>query len=549
MMPSTMRSHIAVAGLDAASAGPASDGRDDRFDEILTPDALAFITRLDAAFAGRRADLLAARARRRDRLARGEESLGWLTETMTIRADGGWRVAGAAPGLYDRRVEITGPPDRRMTVNALNSGAQVWLADFEDALSPTWTNVIGGQLNLRDAIEGRLAFTAETGKRYQVGPDPATIVVRPRGWHLVEKHIVVDGRPVSASLVDFGLYLFHCGQRQLDRGSGPYFYLPKLESHLEARLWNDVFVLAQELLGMPHGTIRATVLIETITAAFEMEEILYELRDHCAGLNAGRWDYIFSVIKTFGDRPEFVLPDRARVSMTVPFMRAYTELLVRTCHRRGAYAIGGMAASIPSRDADANARAMAKVRQDKEREAADGFDGSWVAHPGLVPICREVFDQVLGDRYNQLDRLRDDVRVTAGELLDVASAGGTVTESGLRSNIAVALRYLDAWLRGNGAVAIFGLMEDAATAEIARCQVWQWLRTETRLADGGTVSEELVRRLLTEEITALRAEPDAAAHRWDDAEDIFVRTALGTTLPTFFTVGAYATYLAGPRTR
>ncbi|WP_329109551.1 malate synthase A [Micromonospora sp. NBC_01699] len=519
----------------------------DRFEEILTPEALAFVARLDAEFAGRRAELLVARAQRRDRLARGEESLGWLAATAPIRADGSWRVAGAGPGLTDRRVEITGPPDRRMTVNALNSGARVWLADFEDALSPTWSNLVGGQLNLRDAIDGRLDFTAETGKRYRVGPDPATIVVRPRGWHLVDKHVLVDGRPVAASLVDFGLYLFHCGRRQLDRGHGPYFYLPKLESHLEARLWNDVFVLAQRLLGMPHGTIRATVLIETITAAFEMEEILYELRDHCAGLNAGRWDYIFSLIKTFGARPEFVLPDRAQVSMTVPFMRAYTELLVSTCHRRGAYAIGGMAAAIPSRDPDANAQALAKVRQDKEREAADGFDGSWVAHPGLVPICREVFDGVLGDREHQLDRLRDDVRVTEAELLDVAATGGTVTESGLRNNIAVALRYLDAWLGGSGAVAIFDLMEDAATAEIARCQVWQWIHTGTRLTDGRVVDEDLVRKLLTEESAMVREATDAAGHRWAEAEEIFVRTALGETLPTFFTPNAYATYLVGRR--
>lgn len=536
-MPTTMRSQIAVVGPDG-----------DRYDEILTPEALDFVARLDAEFAGRRAELLVARAQRRERLARGEESLGWLAQTASIRADGSWRVAGAAPGLVDRRVEITGPPDRRMTVNALNSGARVWLADFEDALSPTWSNLIDGQLNLRDAIDGRLDFTAETGKRYRVGPDPATIVVRPRGWHLVDKHVIVDGRPVSASLVDFGLYLFHCGQRQVDRGSGPYFYLPKLESHLEARLWNDVFVLAQGLLGMPHGTIRATVLIETITAAFEMDEILYELRDHCAGLNAGRWDYIFSLIKTFGTRSEFVLPDRAQVSMTVPFMRAYTELLVSTCHRRGAYAIGGMAASIPSRDAETNSRAMAKVRQDKEREAADGFDGSWVAHPGLVPICRDVFDRTLGDRQHQLDRLRDEVRVGPADLLDIAATGGTVTESGVRNNIAIALRYLDAWLGGNGAVAIFDLMEDAATAEIARCQVWQWIHTGTRLTDGRTVDEELVRKLLAEEVAAVRDATDAAGHRWAEAEEIFVRTALGETLPTFFTTGAYATHLVGRRT-
>jgi malate synthase len=523
-----MRSHIWAAKGDPT---------------ILTSEALEFIGALDAAFAARRVDLLTARNRRRLRLAGGLETLDFLPYTESVRSDDSWRVAGAAPGLVDRRVEITGPPERRMTVNALNSGALVWLADFEDATSPTWDNVVSGQRNLRDAIDGVLDFSVG-GKRYAVGPDPATIVVRPRGWHLVEKHLLIDGRPVAAAVVDAGLYLFHCARRQLDRGSGPYFYLPKLESHREARLWNDVFVLAQELLGIPRGTIRATVLIETITAAVEMEEILYELREHCAGLNAGRWDYLFSMIKTFGSRPWFALPDRSAVSMTVPFMRAYTELLVSTCHRRGAYAIGGMAAFIPSKDATVNAVAMARVAEDKRREAADGFDGSWVAHPGLVDACRAAFDARLGTHPNQLHRHRSDVTVSVADLLDVASADGSVTESGVRANVAVALRYFDAWLRGTGAAAIFGLMEDAATAEISRCQLWQWIRSDAVLADGRTVDRELVEKLLAEELSALRAEPDAADHRWSDAEQILRNTALADPLPDFFTTSAYANYLA-----
>ncbi|PXY25090.1 malate synthase A [Prauserella endophytica] len=514
----------------------------DRFDEILTPAALEFVAKLDNAFAGRRRELLDARRRRRDRIASGEEKLGFLPETRWIRGDDSWQVAPPAPGLEDRRVEITGPTDRKMTVNALNSGAKVWLADFEDATSPTWSNVVGGQLNLFDAIRRNIDFT-DNGKRYAVGDDPATIVARPRGWHLVEKHIRIDGRPVSASLVDFGLFFFHNARRLVAKGSGPYFYLPKLESHLEARLWNDVFRLAQRELGLPRGTIRATVLIETITAAFEMDEILYELREHAAGLNAGRWDYIFSLIKTFGAAgQDFVLPDRAQVTMTVPFMRAYTELLVRTCHRRGAHAIGGMAAFIPSRDPEVNATALEKVRQDKEREAGDGFDGSWVAHPGLVPVCREVFDDVLGGWPNQLGRLREDVEITEDDLLNVASAGGEVTEQGLRANINVALRYVDAWLRGTGAAAISNLMEDAATAEIARCQVWQWIRNGTKLDDGTLVTRELVTEWLDEEMASVRADL-GDGNRLADAREIFVETALGEKLPSFLTTGAYARYL------
>ncbi|RZQ64491.1 malate synthase A [Amycolatopsis suaedae] len=517
----------------------------DRYDEILTPAALRFVALLDNAFAGRRRELLDARRLRREKLATGEETLGFLPETARIRSDESWQVAGAAPGLEDRRVEITGPPDRKMTVNALNSGAKVWLADFEDATAPTWDNVVSGQINLYDAIRRDIDFSTRDGKHYRIGDDPATIVVRPRGWHLVEKHIRIDGRPVAGALVDFGLYFFHNARQLLARGSGPYFYLPKLESHLEARLWNDVFTLAQRELGIPRGTIRATVLIETITAAFEMDEILYELREHAAGLNAGRWDYIFSVIKNFGERgADFVLPDRAQVTMTVPFMRAYTELLVRTCHLRGAHAIGGMAAFIPSRDPEVNAAAVEKVRQDKEREAGDGFDGSWVAHPGLVPVCREVFDEVLGGWPNQLGKLREDVVVTADDLLDVASAGGEVTEQGVRANVNVALRYLDAWLRGTGAAAIFGLMEDAATAEIARCQVWQWIRNGTKLTDGTAVTRELVTSMLEEELDSVRADL-GAGNRLDDAKAIFAETALGEKLPNFFTTAAYARHLAG----
>ncbi|MET7400645.1 malate synthase A [Dactylosporangium sp. NPDC005572] len=516
----------------------------DRYDEVLTPEALDFLVALDGRFAGRRVALLDTRRARRARFASGQLP-DFRPDTAHIRQDPTWRVAPPAPGLADRRVEITGPPDRKMTINALNSGARVWLADFEDATAPTWDNVISGQLSLIDALDGRIDFTDERGKRYALGDDLATIVVRPRGWHLVEKWIVVDGRPISASLVDFGLYLFHCARRQLTAGKGPYFYLPKLEDHREARLWNDVFIFSQQYLGLPQGTIRATTLIETITAAFEMEEILYELREHSAGLNAGRWDYIFSIIKNFGQWPEFVLPDRAEVTMTVPFMRAYTELLVRTCHRRGAHAIGGMAAFIPSRSPDVNAAAVARVRADKEREAGDGFDGSWVAHPGLVDVCRDVFDAVLGDRPNQLDRLRDDVEVTPTDLLAVDKTPGQVTAAGLRANVGVALRYIDAWLGGTGAVALSNLMEDAATAEIARCQVWQWLHHGTPLAGGGIVAEDLVRSILAEELAALSADRDAAGRaRAEAAAAIVEHTALGEALPAFFTTEAYSHHLA-----
>ncbi|WP_327256545.1 malate synthase A [Streptomyces sp. NBC_01244] len=505
----------------------------ERHEEILTPPALEFIGRLDAAFADRRLDILKERRRRSAHLADGKQ-LVFPLATRAVRDDSHWRVAPQGPGLTDRRVEITGPPERRMTVNALNSGARVWMADFEDATAPTWDNVIGGQLNLLDAIERRIDFTTAEGKEYRLGENLATIMVRPRGWHLTEEHLAIDGRPVSASLVDFGLYFFHCAQRQIDAGHGPYFYLPKLENAYEARLWNDVFVLAQDLLGIARGTVRATVLIETITAAFEMEEILYELREHSAGLNAGRWDYLFSLIKTFGHRTDFQLPDRAAVTMTAPFMRAYTELLVRTCHRRGAHAIGGMAAHVPSKDTAANSAALAKVRLDKEREAEDGFDGSWVAHPGLVRVCREVFDNVLGERPNQLDRTREDVDIAAADLLSVRRIAAPPTSEGVRSNVAVALRYFDAWLRGSGAVALNGLMEDAATAEIARVQIWQWLRHDR-------VDRRTVIDLLDAECAALEAEdPQALAL---EAREVFVDTALSMQLPAFFTPEAYTRHL------
>ncbi|MFD9371858.1 malate synthase A [Streptomyces sp. NPDC060020] len=505
----------------------------ERHEEILTPEALEFVGRLDAAFADRRLEILKERRRRAAHLVSGSP-LDFSRATVGVRTDPDWRVAPPAPGLTDRRVEITGPPERRMAVNALNSGAKVWMADFEDATAPTWDNVIGGQLGLLDAVERRIDFTTPEGREYRLGTELATIMVRPRGWHLTEEHLEVEGRPVSASLVDFGLYFFHCAQRQIDAGRGPYFYLPKLENRYEARLWNDIFLFAQELLGIPRGTVRATVLIETITAAFEMEEILHELREHSAGLNAGRWDYLFSLIKTFGHRTDFQLPDRAKVTMTAPFMRAYTELLVRTCHKRGAHAIGGMAAHVPGKDAEANTAALAKVRLDKEREAEDGFDGSWVAHPGLVPVCREVFDGVLGERPNQLERTREDVEVAAADLLSVRRIAAPPTSEGIRSNVAVALRYFAAWLRGSGAVALNGLMEDAATAEIARVQIWQWLRHDR--VDRRTLTD-----LLDAECAALEAEDPQALVL--EAREVFVDTALSVKLPAFFTPEAYTRHL------
>ena len=500
----------------------------DRFEEILTDDAVDFLARLHREFEPRRRELIEARARRYDELAAGG-TLHFLDETKDVR-ESEWQVAEPAPGLGDRRAEITGPTTVKMAINALNSGAKVWLADHEDANTPLWENMVQGQLNLRDAVAGTLELTTPEGKHYSLHDETATIVMRPRGWHLTEKHVLVDGERMSGSLFDFGLYFFHCARALVDRGSGPYFYLPKVESHLEARLWNDAFVLAQDHVGIPQGTIRATVLIETYPAAFEMEEILYELRDHASGLNAGRWDYMFSVIKNFRDRgTDFMLPDRNSVTMTVPFMRAYTELLVHTCHKRGAHAIGGMAAFIPSKDEETNQKAFEKVRDDKTREAGDGFDGSWVAHPGMVELCTEVFTEVLGDDPDQRHRTRDDVDVTAEQLLDVAGTPGEITEAGLRSNISVGIQYLDAWLRGTGAVGINNLMEDAATAEISRSQVWQWLHTGASLADGQQVTRELVERLIDEETDG----------RESDARALFSEMALAEHYEDFLTIPAY----------
>ncbi len=487
----------------------------DRAEEILTPKALTFIEELHKRFAGTRNELLEARKVKRQQVA-DTSRLDFLPETQEIR-DGDWKVAEAPAALQDRRVEMTGPATpAKMAINALNSGAKVWLADLEDASTPTWPNVIDAILNLRDAAQGTLSYTSPEGKEYRLRTDAplAVVVARPRGWHMEENHLLIDGEPAVGALVDFGLHFFHIAKQLLLNGHGPYYYLPKMESHLEARLWNDVFVFAQDFLGIPQGSIRATVLIETIPAAFEMDEILYELRDHASGLNAGRWDYLFSIIKYFRDAgEEFVLPDRATVAMTAPFMRAYTELLVKTCHKRGAFAMGGMAAVIPNRkQPDVTAAAFDKVRADKTREANDGFDGSWVAHPDLVSTCREVFDSVLGDpanggKPNQLDKQRPEVNVTAEQLIDVASAGGTVTEAGLRLNLYVAVAYTGVWISGSGAVAIHNLMEDAATAEISRSQVWQQIRNKSVLADtGNTVTRELVTRILGEETERLRIE-------------------------------------------
>ena len=502
----------------------------ERSAEILTDDALDFVALLHRNFAATRDDLLARRAARRDEVARTHR-LDFLPDTEHIRT-GEWQVAAAPQDLRDRRVEITGPTERKMMINALNSGAKVWLADLEDANTPHWRNVIEGQLNLIDAVRGTATFTNPDGRVYELWQDVAlaTIVVRPRGWHLPERHITIDGQPAIGALVDFGLHFFHNAQELIRRNSGPYYYLPKMESHLEARLWNDVFVAAQDALSIPQGTVRATVLIETIPAAFEMDEILYELRTHASGLNAGRWDYLFSIIKFFRDAgPEYVLPDRADVTMTAPFMRAYTELLVRTCHRRGAFAMGGMAAFIPSRrDPEVNERAFAKVRDDKQREAADGFDGSWVAHPDLVPVCAEVFDEVLGSGPNQLDRLREDVVPDAAALIDLHGVGGAVTRAGLRANISVGVRYLEAWLGGNGAAALDNLMEDAATAEISRSQVWQWVHGGVRLADTDeVVTADLVRAILDD------------LGFTGDARTLFEQVALADDFATFLTLPAY----------
>jgi len=517
--------------MTARVEGSAVPGRD----AVLTPAALDFLAALERRFRGEREALLARRQARAAEIATGVE-LDFLAHTAPLRADPAWRVAETPPDLLDRRVEITGPAEPKMMINALNSGARVFMADLEDALSPTWANIVGGQAALRDAVRGTLAFTSD-GKSYRVGESPAVLLVRPRGWHLEERHLLVDGAPMSASLFDAGLYLCHNAAERLARGTGPYLYLPKLQSHLEARLWNDVFLWIQDALGIPRGSVRATVLIETIHAAFEMDEILWELREHAAGLNAGRWDYLFSCIKTFGSRPDRVLPDRSQLTMTVPFMRAYTELLVATCHRRGAHAIGGMAAFIPSRrDAAVNATAMARVREDKERESRDGFDGTWVAHPDLVPLATEVFDGVLGAAPHQKGRLRDEVAVTAAQLADIGVQGGAITEAGIRLNVSVALQYLDAWLGGNGAAAINNLMEDAATAEISRSQLWQWRVTGAPLDDGRPLTADRYRAIRDEELAALGG---PATGRLGAAAEVLDALVLTDDFEPFLTPRAY----------
>lgn len=506
---------------------------------ILTPDALRFVEILQQEFNARRLVLLAARRERQSRLNAGHMP-DFLTDTAAVRR-GDWRVAPLPADLQDRRVEITGPVDRKMVINALNSGANCFMADFEDSHSPTWLGTLDGQVNMRDAVDGTIEYVQpDTQKRYRLNDRVATLIVRPRGWHLDERHVQVDRRSMSASLFDFGLYFYHNARKLIDKGSGPYFYLPKMESHLEARLWNDVFLFAQHELGIPAGTIRATVLIETILAAFEMDEILYELREHAAGLNCGRWDYIFSFIKRFRKRPEMVLPDRAQVTMTTHFMRSYSLLAIKTCHRRGAAAIGGMAAQIPIKDdLAANELALGKVRADKQREANDGHDGTWVAHPGLVQIARQEFDAAM-PRPNQIDRQRDDIRVSASDLLQVPT--GTITEEGLRMNVRVGVQYMEAWLRGNGCVPLYNLMEDAATAEISRTQVWQWLHNGVQLADGRTVTLPLFRQIFAEELERIEQEVGPARYtggKFTLAAKLFQEIIEQPELEEFLTLRAY----------
>jgi malate synthase len=513
-----------------------------RFDEVLTPAALDFVARLHREFNPTREALLGARYERQALFDAGELP-DFLPETRHIR-ESDWRVAPVTtPDLQKRWVELTGPTDRKMLINALNSGADVYMADFEDANSPTWQNMVDGQINLVDANQGTISFENPDGRTYRLNDHTATLLMRPRGWHLPEKHVLVDGSPVAGAFFDFGLYFFHNAQRLLERGSAPYFYLPKLEGHREARLWNDVFRFAQDALQIPRGTIKATVLLEIVTSAYEMDEILYELRDHSAGLNAGRWDYIFSIIKKFHSRPDFILPDRVQVTMTVPFMRAYTELLVKTCHRRGAFAMGGMAAFIPSRrDPHVNEVALPKVREDKQRESRDGFDGTWVAHPDLVPVARDVFAEFMGERANQIDRQRPEVSVDSKQLLDLRVSGGSVTESGLRSNISIGIQYIESWLRGTGAAAIFNLMEDAATAEISRSQVWQWIHHGASLSSGQRITREFVQQLEGEELEKIRASMGAEAaarSRLDEARGLFDEVALSDQFVEFLTLPAY----------
>jgi malate synthase len=507
--------------------------------QILTQQAVDFITNLSRQFEPRRRELLARRAERQSALDAGALP-SFLPETASIRAQE-WRVAPIPADLADRRVEITGPVDRKMIINALNSGANVFMADFEDSNSPTWRNNLDGHVNLRDAIRGTITFESPEGKKYRLNPRPATLFVRPRGWHLTERHFLVDGEPISASLFDFGLYFFHNGRALLEKGTGPYFYLPKMESHLEARLWNDVFLAAQDALGLPRGTIRATVLIETILAAFEMDEILWELREHSAGLNCGRWDYIFSFIKKFRNRQEFVLPNRAVVTMDRHFLDSYVRLLIQTCHRRGIHAMGGMAAQVPIKDDPvANEQAIDKVRRDKLREVRAGHDGTWVAHPGLVPVAKQIFDEGMKDP-NQISLKREDVSVTAADLLAIPD--GEITEQGLRWNIDVGLRYLEAWLRGSGCVPIYNLMEDAATAEICRAQIWQWVRHGAALQDGRKVTKSLVLHACAEQLRKIRDDLGAATFdqgRFAEAARIFEPMVTEPEFPEFLTLAAYA---------
>ncbi|WP_126427175.1 malate synthase A [Brevibacillus marinus] len=522
------------AGVQVTGAVP------DSFAEILTPEALSFVAKLSRAFAARREELLERRAARQKEIDAGVLP-DFLPETAHIR-NSEWTVAPIPADLQDRRVEITGPAgDRKMVINALNSGAKVFMADFEDANSPTWENTIQGQINMRDAINRTIHYVSPEGKEYKLKDQVATLIVRPRGWHLEEKHVLIDGKPVSGSIFDFALYFFHNARTLLAMGSGPYFYLPKLESHLEARLWNDIFVMAQNELGIPQGTIKATVLIETILATFEIEEILYELREHIAGMNCGRWDYIFSYIKKLRNQPDVILPDRAQVTMTVPFMRAYTLYTIKICHKRNAHAIGGMAAQIPVKnDPAANEEAMNKVRADKEREARDGHDGTWVAHPALVPVAMAVFDELMPTP-NQVARKRDDVQVTAADLLAVPQ--GTITEAGLRNNISVGIQYIEAWLNGSGAVPIFNLMEDAATAEISRAQVWQWLHhPKGILEDGRKVTQELVQQLVEEELAKIRqtvGEERYQQGKYQLATELFTSLSFADDFSEFLTLPGY----------
>ncbi len=509
----------------------------DAYAEILTPDALRFVAKLTRAFNPRRKELLRRREERQARLNAGENP-DFLPETKAIR-EGDWRCAPPPNDLLDRRVEITGPVERKMIINALNSGAKVFMADFEDANAPTWANCIEGQINLRDAVRRTIEYTSPEGKQYRLNEQIAVLCVRPRGWHLPEKHIYIDGEPAPGSLVDFGLYFYHNAHELIKRGTGPYFYLPKLESHLEARLWNDVFIMAQDELGIPRGTIRATVLIENILAAFETEEILYELREHAGGLNSGRWDYLFSIIRKFRNRPDIVLPDRATLTMTVPFMKAYSELVVQSCHKRGIHAIGGMAAQIPIRhDPFANEQAIAKVIADKEREVKEGYDGTWVAHPGLVPVAMEVFNKHLTTP-NQISYLPD-YHITARQLLDFPR--GDITEQGMRININVSLRYLDSWLRGTGAAAINFLMEDAATVEISRSQLWQWIQRGAHLNDGRAITAELFEQMLQEELAKIESDLGSELFqqgRFADAAEILRKVVLSESFIDFVTLVAY----------